>query len=103
LNLDRAAHPLIRKPHYILSVLLALILAVGNIAFSGHVSSHTASDFGSCSFCSHMGRTDNAVTPQVSLTFVIPAAFKFRAQSSPSPILKVILRDQQSRAPPSLT
>ena len=89
--------------HIILSILLTLMLAGGNIALSGHVSSHAASDFGSCSFCIHLSGSDDAITPQVSTPFVVPVTFKLKPNSGPPPSLQIILHDNQSRAPPVFT
>ena len=92
-----------RNTDKILSVLLVLMLVGSNVAFSGHVSNHAATDFGTCSFCFHHGGTDTAIAPQVRTLFVQPAAFQFKTNFGPTPFLQVISHDHLSRAPPILT
>jgi len=92
-----------RKTGKILSMLLVLMLAGSDIAFSKHVSSHAVSDFGSCSFCFQHGGSDTAIPPKVCTLFLQPASFKFKPNLGSSPLLQVMSHDHMSRAPPALT
>ena len=89
--------------HRILSVLLALMLIGSNMAFSGHISSHTTTDSGLCSLCIHPGGTDSAIVPEPTVFFVMLSARTSNQGHTPAPLLPVILHDHQSRAPPSVT
>ena len=89
--------------HRILSVLLALLLVSGNMAFSGHVSSHTAADSGMCSLCIHHGGSDSAIAPEPIVLIVELSAHTLNQGLVPDPLLPVIFHNHQSRAPPSVT
>ena len=92
-----------RSTHKLLSLLLALLLALSNMAFSAHVSSHSATDSGLCSLCVHPGGPDTAITHESGTFFVTSTAFSLAPDHVPTPALPVILHVHQSRAPPSLT
>ena len=92
-----------RNIHGILSILLALMLASSNVAFAGHVSSHAPTDAGLCSLCIHAGGADSVVAPDSGALFAIPAALNLKPGRAPALFLPVILHDQQSRAPPSIS
>jgi len=87
----------------ILSLLLALILIGSNLAFSGHISSHTTTDTSSCYLCIHPGGSDSAIAIETDLLIVIPVAVNLIQSDSSSPFLPVFLHDHQSRAPPPLS
>jgi hypothetical protein len=92
-----------RSTHKVLSLLLALLLALSNMAFSAHVSSHSATESGLCSLCVHPGGPDTAITHEPGAFFVTSTAFSLTSDHVPTPVLPVILHVHQSRAPPSLT
>ena len=92
-----------RSTHKILSLLLALLLTLSNMAFSTHVSSHSATESGLCSLCVHPGGPDTAITHEPGKFFVTSIEFNLTLCHTPTHVLPVILHVHQSRAPPSLT
>ena len=92
-----------RTVHGLLSITLALLLAVTAVALSGHLTSHESAGSGYCSLCIHAAEASSAITPESTglpgLTPVlIPDQF-----SKPGPELPLNLHDHQSRAPPNVT
>lgn len=86
--------------HKILSVLLVLMLASSNMAFSGHVSSHAPTDSGLCSMCMHAGELDTTISPKSGAFFVILTKYTFSQEYTSTLFQPVISQDNQSRAPP---
>ena len=79
---------------------MAFLLVASNMAFSDHLSTHTQTDFGACSYCFHQGGSDNAVTPPASVFFANPPHFKIKPEPGSPPYLQIASHDHQSRAPP---
>jgi len=86
----------------LISLLLALMLAAGNVAFSAHVSSHISKDTGLCSLCIHPGSPDTVSIYETSALFVISSRQPLKLGLYLIHLLPVILHIQQSRAPPIL-
>ena len=87
----------------LLSLLLTLLLAVSNSAFSAHVSSHSASDSGLCSLCVHPGGPDTANTNEHRALFPSTTVRKPKLGYYPIRFFSHISHIHQSRAPPRLT
>jgi len=87
----------------ILSVLLALMLVGSNMAYSGHVSSHTDAGSGSCFLCIHPGGSDSAIVPEPIVFIIELSEYTLSQGLAPEPFLSIISHDHQSRAPPRLT
>lgn len=85
-----------------LSFLLVLLLAVGNLVFSAHASSHSVNDTGLCTLCVHPGGPDTAITHEPRVLFNQSSAFRLTADYVPFLLLPAILHNHQSRAPPRL-
>jgi hypothetical protein len=90
-----------RDRNKILIVVLALMLAGSNMAFSGHISSHSVSDNGLCTLCIHHGGTDSAIVPHSPVFFASLTPFEPGAGYPPALVQSADLFDHQSRAPPS--
>lgn len=86
--------------HKILSVLLVLMLAGSDMAFSGHVSSHAPTDSGLCSLCMSAGGFDRAISPKSGAFFVMLAKYTFSQAYTSTLFLPLLSLDHQSRAPP---
>jgi hypothetical protein len=81
-------------------LLLALLLAVSNVAYSAHVSKHNLSDTGFCSLCIHPGSPNAAIVNQSS-PFLIEAPSLALNRIEPAiRYLRVVRCANQSRAPP---
>jgi len=91
-----------RNTNKVMILLLALLLAVSNMAFSAHISSHTSTDQGLCSLCFHAGGTNTALTNEPGIIFFTSTALTLAPAYTPACVLPVILHVHQSRAPPSL-
>lgn len=91
-----------RTTKKLLSLLMALLLAIGNMTFSAHVTSHAASDSAFCSVCIHSGGPDSAIAHEPGTYFVRLEAFTFTQIYTPMHFLPAILHVHQSRAPPRL-
>jgi len=82
--------------------MLALLLAVSNVAYSAHVSAHNVSDTGFCSLCIHPGSPNSAITSQAGPLFAGSPV------SAPTPIepafrcLPAARYANRSRAPPQI-
>ena len=93
----------IRTKHRLLLLLLALMLAAGNVAFSSHVSSHAASDSGLCTFCVHPGGPDTAITHGPGTLFVGSIELILSGDVTTTCIPAIDLHVHKSRAPPNLS
>jgi len=81
-------------------LLLAMLLAVSNMAYSAHVSRHNATDTGFCSLCIHPGSPNSAITTQAGALFT---GFTQPAPIHSEPAFRfpgVARCAHQSRAPP---
>jgi len=92
-----------RTKHRLLLLLLALMLAAGNVAFSSHVSSHSASDSGLCSFCVHPGGPDTAIAHEPGTLFVSSIELILSGDVTTTCVPAIDLHVHQSRAPPDLS
>ena len=99
--LNLKAIPNVRSTRKLLSLLLALLLAGSNVAFSAHFSNHSATDSGLCSLCVQSGGADTAITHEPGVCLVTSTALTLKPAYAPAHILPVILHVHQSRAPPS--
>jgi len=84
----------------ILIIVLAIALACSNVALSGHISIHSASDAGSCTLCIQNSGADSAVEPQASISISYLASSELSAAEPPALAHCVDVFDYQSRAPP---
>jgi len=84
-------------------LLLALMLAGSSVAFSAHVSSHSSSETGLCSLCTHAGSPNTAITDDASVLPVKPVGLTLTRAYSSIHVLPVFFCIRQSRAPPGLT
>ena len=98
---DLKAIPNMRNARKFLSLLLALLLAGSNVAFSAHFPNHSVTDSGLCSLCVQSGGADTAITHGPGVCFVTSTALTLEPAYAPAHILPVILHVHQSRAPPS--
>jgi hypothetical protein len=89
-----------RDRNKILIIVLAIVLAWSNVALSGHVSSHSASDTGLCTLCIQKSGSDNAIEPQSSISISYLASSELSAGDPPVLAWSVDVFDYQSRAPP---
>jgi len=81
-------------------LLLALLLAVSNVAFSAHVSKHNVSDSGFCSLCVHPGSPNAAIVNQADPHFIEAPSFALNRIEPAIRFLRVVRYANQSRAPP---
>jgi len=81
-------------------LLLALLLAVGNVAFSAHVSKHNVSDTGFCSLCIHPGSPNAAIVNQAGPVSVESPGLALNRIEHAIRYLRVVRHANQSRAPP---
>jgi len=83
-------------------LLLALLLAVSNAAYSAHVSKHNVSDTGFCSLCIHPGSPNSAIASQAG-PLLIGAPSMAPILSEPAfRCLRLVRYAHQSRAPPQI-
>lgn len=92
-----------RPVHGILSITLALLLAVTAVALSGHLTSHEAAGSGYCSLCIHAAEASGVIAPEDTglpdlAPVLIPDQF-----AKPGPELPLNLHDHPSRAPPAVS
>jgi hypothetical protein len=102
-GIDLKAFAKLSKKYRLLSLLLVLLLAVSNMAFSAHVSSHLTTDSGLCSLCIHPGGPDTAIANENRALFPSTSAQKFKQIHYPIRFLSFISHIHQSRAPPRFT
>lgn len=81
-------------------LLLAVMLAGGNMAFSAHASSHSASDSSLCSLCVHAGGADSAIVPEPGSIPFDSAGLTLAREQIPTRLPNTIFHSRQSRAPP---
>lgn len=84
-------------------LLLALLLAFSNVAFSAHVSKHNVSDTGFCSLCIHPGSPSAAIVNQAGPLFVDTPGIALNSIEPVIRYLRVVRYANQSRAPPGFT
>jgi hypothetical protein len=89
-----------RNQHGILSLILAILLVVGNLAYSGHLSTHNPADPNLCVLCIHPGGTDSAITAEAGGEFLVPIPCIPKLDAISALPLPEFLHDHQSRAPP---
>ena len=103
MGFDLKAIEKISTKHQLLFLLLALMLAASNVAFSAHVSSHSASDSGLCSLCVHPGSPDKVIAHEPGTVFVGSIEMFLSGDVTTTNVPVIILHTHQSRAPPDLT
>jgi len=81
-------------------LLLALLLAVSNIAFSAHVYKHNVSDTGFCSLCIHPGSPNAAIVNHSGPLFIEAPSLALNRTEPAIRYLRVVRYANQSRAPP---
>jgi hypothetical protein len=91
-----------RRTSRLLSLVLALLLAGSNMAFSAHVSSHSPIDSGLCSLCVHPGGPDTAISHKTGVYIFTLTVLTKATAHTPARFLPVISHVRQSRAPPCL-
>jgi len=83
-------------------LLLALLLAFSNVAYSAHVSKHNLNDTGFCSLCIHPGSPNTAITSQAGPIFI---DYQQPAPNQPEPAFRCLPAARyanRSRAPPQI-
>ncbi|MGA9572503.1 MAG: hypothetical protein WBS20_01005 [Lysobacterales bacterium] len=96
LNL-RATAP---RKRTLVCLLLALLLAGSNVAYSAHISSHLKGDSSLCSLCIHPGGPDSAIAQQAGPLFAGSPTITSIQVHPATRFLTVVLCAHQSRAPP---
>ena len=81
-------------------LLLALLLAFSNVAFSAHVSKHNVSDTSFCSLCIHPGSPNAAIINQACPFSVDTPSLALNSTEPVIRYLRVVRYANQSRAPP---
>lgn len=84
----------------VIFLLLALLLAVSNVAYSAHVSKHNVSDTGFCSLCIHPGSPNAAIVNQANMFFIEAPSLAPNRKEPAIRYLRVVRCANQSRAPP---
>jgi hypothetical protein len=86
----------------LICLLLAVLLAVGNVTFSAHVSGHAVSDNSFCSLCVHPGGPDTVITSQSGPLYVGAVNLTLHQGRPAIRYLTVVPHARQSRAPPRI-
>jgi len=85
----------------LICLLLAVMLAASNLAFSAHVSSHPVSDSSFCSLCIHPGSPDSVLANEPGAVFVSPHVLTSIRKHAPAYFSTRLLQVHHSRAPPN--
>lgn len=82
---------------------MALMLFASNVAFSAHVSSHSATDSGLCSLCVHPGGPDTVIAHEPGTFFVPSIELVLTWDVTTTCVPAIDSHVHQIRAPPNLS
>lgn len=82
-------------------LLLAVMLAGGNMAFSAHASSHSFGDSGLCALCVHAGSPDTAIVNGSGLIPESSTRLTLTREQVSTRLPRTVFHAHHCRAPPS--